>query len=164
MRKWIIFFIVIVLGGLIFVAWEEEKKDKEVVKILDRIPFVDSILVKDGKSEEKLLDFTSSDSSFLQMVNVYQKPYYDLKWSEKKLLKEEPFIVIEYLRENLIQYKVIIYQVQDANKYMLTSEYIYSSEEDNSNNTFVINETDQLLGVNQGLKELLNTVVKKGDK
>jgi len=164
MRKWIIFFIVIVLGGLIFVAWEEEKKDKEVVKILDRIPFVDSILVKDGKSEEKLLDFTSLDSSFLQMVNVYQKPYYDLKWSEKKLLKEEPFIVIEYLRENLIQYKVIIYQVQDANKYMLTNEYIYSSEEDNSNNTFVINETDQLLGVNQGLKELLNTVVKKGDK
>ena len=164
MRKWIIFFIVIVLGGLIFVAWEEEKKDKEVVKILDRIPFVDSILVKDGKSEEKLLDFTSLDSSFLQMVNVYQKPYYDLKWSEKKLLKEEPFIVIEYLRENLIQYKVIIYQVQDANKYMLTSEYIYSSEEDNSNYTFVINETDQLLGVNQGLKELLNTVVKKGDK
>ena len=164
MRKWIIFVIVIVLGGLIFISWEEEKKDKEVVQILDRIPFIDLIVVKDGKSGEKLLDFTSLDSTFSQMVNVYQKPYHDFKRSEKKLLKEEPFIVIEYLRDNLIQYKVIIYQVQDGNKYMLTSEYIYSPKEDNRNYTFVIKESDQLLGVNQGLKELLNTVVTKGDK
>lgn len=163
MKKWLILFIVIILGGLIFVSWQEEKKVNEMVQILDRIHSIDLIIVKDGKSREELLNFTSSDSSFSKMADIYHMPYYDLKWSERKLLNEEPYIVIEYLKDNSIQYKVIIYQLNEKHNSMLTnenhlSEYIYSPEEENNSYIFAIKETDQLIGVNQELKELLNTV------
>ena len=50
------------------------------------------------------------------MVKVYDLPYYHkLKWSERKLLRGKPFIVVEYLKDNETQYEVGIYQVEKDN-------------------------------------------------
>ena len=101
------------------------------------------------------------------MVEIYDLPFKDLKWSERKLLKKEPFAEVEYFKNNEIQYKVSIYQVEEKHMPMLSIDnsaairsysYSYSPEEKNTNYLFAIKDNYQLLGVNEGLKELLNII------
>lgn len=47
------------------------------------------------------------------MAEIYEMPFTDLKWAERKLLKKDPFVEVEYLKNNEVQYKVSIYQVDE---------------------------------------------------
>ena len=82
--------------------------------------------------------------------------------------------MVEYLRDNETQYEVSIYQVEEDNlSYMQAIDkdigtdiltpysYSYSPTEKDTTYIFAIKENHQLLGVNEGLKELLNTVISK---
>lgn len=145
------------------------------MNILDSIPYIDAIAVKDGNTKQEIVTFTNVDPSFSDMVDVYDLPYYHkLKWSERKLLRGKPFVVVEYLKDNETQYEVSIYQVKEDNlSYMQSIDkviqtdiltpysYSYSPTEKNTTYIFAIRENHQLLGVNEGLKELLNTVISK---
>ena len=174
-RKWITLIIVLVIAGLIFGNWLGKKKTNVIVNILDRIPYIDAIAVKDGNTKQEIVTFTNVDPSFSDMVEVYDLPYYHkLKWSERKLLRGKPFVVVEYLKDNKTQYEVSIYQVkEDYLSYMQAIDkdigtdiltpygYSYSPTEKETTYIFAIKENQQLLGVNEGLKELLNTVISK---
>ena len=174
MRKWLILLIVLVIAGLIFGEWHGKKKTNVIVNILDSIPYIDAIAVKDGNTKQEIVTFTKVDPSFSDMVDVYDRPYYNLIRSEKKLLKGKPFVVVEYLKDNETQYEVSIYQVEEDNlSYMQAIDkdigtdiltpysYSYSPTEKDTTYIFAIKENHQLLGVNEGLKELLNTVISK---
>ena len=174
-RKWITLIIVLVIVGLIFGNWQGKKKTNVIVNILDSIPYIDAIAIKDGNTKQEIATFTNVDPTFSAMVEVYDLPtYYDLKWSERKLLKGKPFVVVEYLKDNETQYEVSIYQVEEDNMSYMQSidkviqtdiirpySYSYSPTEKNAAYIFSIKENHQLLGVNEGLKELLNTVISK---
>lgn len=174
-RKWITLIIILVIAGLIFGYWQGQKKTNVIVNILDSIPYIDAIAVKDGNTKQEIVTFTNVDPSFSDMVDVYDLPYYHkLKWSERKLLRGKPFVVVEYLKDNETQYEVSIYQVKEDNlSYMQSIDkviqtdiltpysYSYSPTEKNTTYIFAIRENHQLLGVNEGLKELLNTVISK---
>lgn len=168
MRKWVILIVVISLGGVIFGTWLEQRKNAVVGNILNSVQLIDSIRVKDGESKEEILTFTKLDPSFFDMVEIYKLPYKDLKWSERKLLKEKPFIEVEYLQNNEINYIVSIYQLNDENMSMLVNisdplsyRYMYTSKENNTTYIFAIKENYQLLGVNEGFKELLDIINSK---
>ena len=89
-RKWITLIIVLVIVGLIFGNWQGKKKTNVIVNILDSIPYIDAISVKDGNTKQEIVTFTNADPSFSDMVDVYDMPYYHkLKWSERKLLRGE---------------------------------------------------------------------------
>lgn len=118
----------------------------------------------------------NTDSSFSGILEIYDLPYYDLKWEERKLLKGKPFAVVAYLKNNEIQYELIIYQVKDDNMSYLQSidivietdiittySYSYSPREKNTAYIFAIKDNYQLLGVNEGLKELLDSIISKTD-
>ena len=174
MRKWLILIIVLAIGGTIFGIWQEKKKTKIIVNVLDSIPYIDSITVKDGETKQNILTFTNVDPSFSNMVEIYDLPYYDLKWSERKLLRGKPFVVVEYLKNDETQYEVSIYQVEEDNMSYMQSidmliqtdiitpySYSYSPKEKNNAYIFAIKENYQLLGVNEESKELLNIVISK---
>lgn len=172
MRKWVILIIIIAIGGILFGTFLEQKKPKVVGKILNSIPFIDSITVKDGKTKEEILTLTNLDPSISDMAEIYKLPYLDLKWAERKLLKKDPFVEVEYLKNNEIQYKVSIYQVDEESMQSIntgisgdsiTYSYSYSPKEKNASYIFAIKENYQLLGVNEGLKELLNIVISKSN-
>ena len=90
MRKWLILLIVLVIAGLIFEEWHGKKKTDVIVNILDSIPYIDTIAVKDGHTKQDIVTFTNAETSFSDMVEVYDLPYYNLKWSERKLLRGRP--------------------------------------------------------------------------
>jgi hypothetical protein len=170
MRKWVILIAVIAFGGAMFVTWLEERKPKVIGDILYSIPDIDSIAVKDGKTKEEILILTNLETYSSGMVEIFELPYKDLKWSERKLLKGEPKILVEYLTNNEVQFSVSIYQLKDDS--MLSNEkpmgsrsysHSYSPKEKNTTYIFAIKENDQLLGVNEGLKELLNVISSKSD-
>ena len=160
---------------MIFGDWQGQKKINVIGNILDSIPYIDAIAIKDGNTKQEIATFTNVDPSFSAMVEVYDLPtYYDLKWSERKLLRGKPFVVVEYLKDNQTQYEVSIYQVkEDDLSYMQAIDkdigtdiltpysYSYSPTEKDTTYIFAIKENHQLLGVNEGLKELLNTVISK---
>ncbi|MFJ7936325.1 hypothetical protein [Sporosarcina sp. NPDC096371] len=174
MRKWVILIIVIVLGGAMFITWLEERNLKVTGNTLNSIPDIDSIVVKDGKTkEEEVLTLTNAGTSFSpSMAEIYELPIIDLKWSERKLLKGEPILLVEYLTNNEVRFSVGIYELKDEHKAILSNynpsgirsySYSYSPKEKNTTYIFAIKENYQLLGVNEGMKELLNIVSSKMD-
>lgn len=56
------------------------------------------------------------------MVEIYKLPHQDLKWSVRKLLQGEPFVVVEYLYNNAIQYEVSVFQLKDEDESVLSNE------------------------------------------
>ena len=176
MRKWLIVIIVFAIEGTLFGTWLGQKKTKVIVNILDSIPYIDAITVKDGETKEEILAFTNADPHFSDMIEIYDLSYYDLKWSERKLLKGKPFVVVEYLKNNETQYEVSIYRVKENDlSYMQSIDknigtdiltpysYSYSPAEKDTTYIFAIRENQQLLGVNEGLKELLDIVISKNN-
>lgn len=139
--------------------------------IIDSVPIIDSITAKDGKTKEEILTVTTSDDSFDKMVDIYHF-YYDLKWSEKVILKDDPFIEIDYIERNDVKFTVSIYQVEDHHISLLPNgfstevrnvEYSYSPEGSNSTYIFVIEELNQLIDVNDGMKVLYKYIKLNSD-
>ncbi|MFS0674722.1 hypothetical protein [Ornithinibacillus sp. 179-J 7C1 HS] len=139
--------------------------------IIDSVPIIDSITAKDGKTKEEILTVTTSDDSFDKMVEIYHF-YYDLKWSEKVILKDDPFIEIDYIERNDVKFTVSIYQVEDHHISLLPNgfstevrnvEYSYSPEGSNSTYIFVIEELNQLIDVNDGMKVLYKYIKLNSD-
>lgn len=64
---------ILVIGGLIFGIWLGEKNTKVIVNILDSIPDIDSIMVKEGETKENILAFTNVDPSFSNMVDGFNR-------------------------------------------------------------------------------------------
>lgn len=162
MRKWVILIIVIAVGGVVLGTWLEQRKPAVVGNVLNSVQLIDSIKVQDGKTKENILTLTKLDSSFSDTVEIYKLPYKDLKRSERKLLNVEPFVEVEYLQNSEIKYIVSIYQLNDEHISKLDNtdnRYMYTSDENNSTYIFAIKENYQLLGVNEGLKELLDIII-----
>lgn len=165
MKKWGIVLLVIVLVGISIFTWQERNTTKYMVNILNNIPSIDSLVVIDGKTKEELIKFASKEEFFSVMVNVYKLPYYNLKWSEKKLLKEDPVLVIEYFKGKEMQYKVNVYKLSHQYKEMLADKerfpdslsysYIYSPNGTKDNYIFALDEHYQLVGAHEGLKEIV---------
>lgn len=168
MRKSIILIIGILLGAaLIGTGWLEYRNTKVIEEILNNYPYIDSISVKDGKTKEEILTFTSLDPSFSDTVELYKLSYHGLKWSERKLLKGKPYIEVDYIKNNEVMYKVSVYEVEEEHTPMLPNDistasrsysFSYSPEKNNTTYIFAIKDNYSLLGVNEGFKELLNKV------
>lgn len=104
MKKWIFLIAFFVLGGVIFSIWSEQNKVNYIGGILNNISSVDLIIVKDSETNKQIFEYTQNDDFFNDMVNIYEKPCFELKKSEKKLLNKESTYVIEYLNDNTIRY------------------------------------------------------------
>ena len=157
MKKWGFVFIVLVLGGIIIASWQEQIKIKHIVNILESIQSVDLIRVQDSQTDKLLNQYTEKNASFSGMVDIYKYPYYELKGSEKKLVNKDPVYVIEFLQDNAVQYKLNVYELNEEDKEIFkTSNYLYSPENVNDTYVFALEKYPHLVGVNEGLKQILN--------
>lgn len=137
-------------------------------EILNNISSVELIIVKDSDTNKQIFEYTQNDDFFNDMVNIYEKPFFELKKSEKKLLNKESTYVIEYLNDNTIQYKVNIYKVEASTEVFVDKEYateikefdyIFTSESTNQSYVFVTEKYHNLLGLNDGLKQIINEII-----
>lgn len=168
MKKWALIIIFIVLGVVFFLVWSDQNKTNYIGGILNSIPAVDLIIVKDSETDKQIFEFTQENDLFNDMVNIYKRPYLELKQSEKKLLNKKSTYVIEYLKDNTIQYKVNIYKVEEEsadifvdkgfNTEIREIDYIYSPENMNHRYVFTLEKYHHLLGVNDGLKQIINEI------
>lgn len=135
--------------------------------ILDSIPDINYIAAKDGRTNERIEEFYNTDDSFDKIIDIYHF-YHDIKWSERKLLKENPIINLEYMYQGNPKFTVNIYEVEDQHISLLpkdfttevrTVNYSYTPES-GSTYIFLIEETNQLIDVTEGLKELINKLIK----
>ena len=157
MKKWGFVFIVLVLGGIIIASWQEQIKTKHIVNILERIQSVDLIRVQDSQTHKLLIEYTDKNTSFSEMVDIYKYPYYELKGTEKELVNQDPVYVIEFLQDNAVQYKVNVYKLDEEDKEIFkTSNYLYSPENVNDTYVFALEKYPHLVGVNEGLKQIMN--------
>lgn len=125
------------------------------------------MIVKDARTGKQIIEFTRKDDLFSEMINIYQLPYYDLTWSERKLLKHKPFRTIDYSKGREIQYTIYVYQLQETDKDFLKNtqsnedvkNYSYHSP-GNSNNTYIfaLEKHNHLVGVNPGLQKIIRKV------
>ena len=168
MKKWIFLIAFFVFGGVIFSIWSEQNKVNYIGGILNNISSVDLIIVKDSDTNKQIFEYTQNDDFFYDRVNIYEKPFFELKKSEKKLLNKESTYVIEYLNDNTIQYKVNIYKVEDSTEVFVEKEYtteinefdyIFSPESTNHSYVFVTEKYHNLLGLNDGLKKIINDIL-----
>jgi hypothetical protein len=169
MRKWLVLLIVMILGIASFLDWQDRSKSKHIVNILNSIPTIEKISAKEVASGKELFQMTKTDPSFSVVVNVFQLPYMELKWSEKKLVKQDPLFVIDYLKDDDVLYKVNIYELKDENVPVLVNRglpneqstygFMYSPPTNESTYVFRLDEYNQLIGVNEGLKEVLNKIL-----
>ena len=169
-QRWSILILVIILGIVLFTEYKDQQRMMATVDISDSIPFIESIVIKDGKTKDEILTLTDTESSFSEMVDIYDSPIHYLKWSERKLLKGDPFIEVEYLIGTEVQHSMSVYEVEDENISMLPRDfstdvsfysYSYTPEEDETY-IYAIEEINQLLGINEGMKDLLNIVLSRG--
>lgn len=147
MKKWGVHFIIILLGVALIGTWQERIKTKYIVNILESIPSVDLIIVKDSETDKRLFEYTSKDAFFSEMVEIYEYPYYELKQSEKKLVNKDPVYVIEFLQDNAIQYKVNVYELKEDDKDVLADKGL-STEKENHTYVFALEKYHHLVGVN----------------
>ena len=169
MKKWIFLIIFFVLGGVIFLVWSDQNKTNYTGGILNSIPLVELIIVKDSETDKQIFEFTQKNDFFNDMVNIYKHPYFELKQSEKKLLNKESTYVIEYLKDNTIQYKVNIYKVEEDKTNVFVEkgfateireiDYIFSPENTNHSYVLVSEKYHNLLGLNDGLKQIINEIL-----
>jgi|SRR5690625_424288 len=166
-QKWK-FLIILIFFLVIIIYFYMEKKDTENIgNIMEAIPTIDSVVAKDSNTKEKILKLTNTDSSFdYNMIDIYDVPFIKLKKSERKLLRDEPFIEIDFLNKNDIQFMVSVYRFVDKpilpDKISLgTDRYDYSPMGSKCTYIFALKEFNQLLGVNDELKALLNMILKE---
>lgn len=165
-KSWVIVGLIIlnILGGALFSDWINEKKLTKMGTIIESIPEIDAIRVKDGKTSDEVLTLTNSEPFFDEMVDIYGV-YTELKWSERKLLKKDPFVQVDYLKNDDVRFTVSIYNVKDDEKSLLPDEedgdsFSYSLE-GNDTYIFAFDELNHLVRVNEGLKELLHIIHEK---
>ncbi|MGN7479570.1 hypothetical protein ACTHOQ_17200 [Solibacillus silvestris] len=167
MKKWVFLIIFFVLGVALFLTWTEQNKTNYIGGILNSIPSVDLIIVKDSATDNQIFEYTQNDDFFKDMVNIYDHFFVELNKSEKNLLNKEPTYVIEYLKDNTIQYKVNIYKVEvDADVFVDKSstteirqtDYIFSPENTDHSYVFITEKYHNLLGLNDGLKQIMNEI------
>jgi len=165
MKKWgIVVIIILILGGAAYAQWLSNKNTNVVVNILNSIPNVDSITVKDGNTKEELLAIPISDSSFSEIVEVYKFPYTHLKGSDKNILNEVPIAEVEYFEKSELKFTVSIIQLKDGFISDPPPEfYRYKYTPDEKNDTFIfsIRENSSLIVVNDGMKELMDRLSSK---
>ncbi|MGB3262226.1 hypothetical protein [Paenisporosarcina sp.] len=160
MKKWGFVFIVLVLGGITIASWQEQIKTKHIVNNLESIQSVDLIRVLDSQTDNLFIEYTDKNASFSEMVDIYKYPYYELKGTEKKLVNKVPVFVIEFLQDNAVQYKVNVYELNEEDKEIFkTSNYLYSPENVNATYVFALEKYPHLVGVNEGLKQILNSTL-----
>ena len=165
MKKWILLLLCFVLVAAFFLDWREQKKTNYTKEILDSISLVDLIMIKDSETEKPIAKYTNEDDFFNEMVNVYKHPYYELKQSERKLLKKQPVYVIEYLKGNTIQYKVNMFEVEEIenvfvdqafDREKVENEYMYSPDNTGRSYVFMLEKYEHLVGLNDGLIQIIN--------
>ncbi|WP_332649499.1 hypothetical protein [Lysinibacillus sp. 54212] len=168
MRKWFIIFLLVLIGGTLFYSLQDQKKYKHVAHILDSIPSIDSIQIIDGKAEKTLLQFDNSSNIFHEMVNIYSSPYVEMKWSEQKIIRKEPYAVVQFFGDNEIKYRVNIYRINKEEKDLLENNSLKNEslhknplilEEKNNTYIFAIKENDHILGINDGLKKIIYSLI-----
>lgn len=163
MRRWlwVISIGVIVLGWFIFDMWQGSSRDAIIGTALSSN--IDTISVRDTKTNEEILVFTDSDSAFTPMVEIYRFPYVQLERPDNKIFKEEPLLEIEYLQENEVKYVVRVHQFNSkpALAQHLEDRYMYSLEDNDKVYLFVVKGNDQLVKVNDGLKTLMDIITSK---
>lgn len=165
MRKWVWVILIgsIFIAWFIFDMWQEYSRNEVLKGIMSSETQIDTISVKDHKTNKEILVLTNSDAAFNPMVEVYRLPYVQLERPDNKILKEEPLFDIEYLQENEVKYVVRVHQfnTKPALENQLEDRYMYSPKDNNKIYIFGIKENDQLMGVNEGFKELINIISSK---
>lgn len=78
-----------------------EKKDTENIgNIIEAISTIDSVVAKDSNTKKEIFKLTNRDSSFnYNKIDIYEVPFIKLKKSERKLLRDESFIEIDFLNK-----------------------------------------------------------------
>lgn len=169
MRKWKLWILTFIVGLAHFLL-SPERKINVIGTILSSSPYVDSLTVKEGATKNEILFLSDgAEPLFSEMANLYLLPYTDLTWSDRKLLKGDPAFIVEYKRKNNPQYKMLIYLVKADQIQLLPEErtegirhfgYAYAPKEKGDTYIFAIKENRQLLGVTEGLKELIDQIIK----
>lgn len=167
-KKWSVVLASLALV-LSFFGWQENIKGEKVADILDSISEIDTIVLKDGKTLEKVLTLSKSDPTFSEMIDIYSFSH-DLTWSQRRLIKDKPLAEIEYLMHGEVKFIVSIYRVED--KYIsnlpdnFSTEvrdvnYSYSPKGSKDTYIFALKEINQLIDVGTGIEEFLNKMILK---
>ena len=149
--------------------WERENRLDVMGSIIDSIPDIDSIAVRDGKTNAQITRLSYTDDTFDELADTYGF-YYDLNWKENNLLNDNPFIRLDYMEGEHVRFTVSVFEVSESEKSLLPSDfttevgtvsYSYSPKKSDMTFVFAIEEISQLINVTEGFKELWNTGILK---
>lgn len=164
-KKWgiITIVIIIILGGAAYAQWFS-KNEHEVLKyILNTSSDIDSIIVKDGKTNEELVLFTNSDPAFSELVKFYISSHY-LEGEDKNKLTGEPFAEIEYYDEDELKFTVNIFELDDAISFnqspdLNLGKFKYTPSGKNNTYVYSIKEDNIIFGMNNEMRQLINKLI-----
>ena len=77
--------MIFIIIGIVFFA---QHKINFIGNILESTSFIDSIVIKDGKTKEELLTLTDTESSFSELVNIDKSPVHKLNYQKESYLKK----------------------------------------------------------------------------
>lgn len=97
---------------IILWGWFDRKQTEFIAEAFNQSFVVNSIVVKNGKTEKEILTLTDSDPDFSQMAHIYDAGYNELDWSERKLLKNDPVYEVEFLLNDDVLFTMGIYKVE----------------------------------------------------
>ncbi|WAA08911.1 hypothetical protein [Fervidibacillus albus] len=97
---------------IILWGWFDRKQTEFIAEAFNQSFVVNSLVVKDSKTEKKILTLTDSDPDFSQMAHIYDAGYAELNWSERKLLKNDPVYEVEFLLNDDVLFTMGIYKVE----------------------------------------------------
>lgn len=159
--------IIIILISLIIVDRWDDKKTNQMLTILENTSSIDSISIKEGRTKKELFILEPSSPSFKNAVNVYENPYRPLTFFERKVLKQEPIATLDYFSADELIYQLSVYPFDPehfpnidlttaSDSTEKTYHYIYYPEDEELGYIFALKELNQLIGVNDGLKEIVD--------
>jgi len=170
LKKWLLLIAILIVGGVLTNGLWNKWKVSAIGNVLSSSHLIDSVSIKDGTSKAEILTLSEKDPNFNDIVEIYARSYRDLKFSERKLLKKDKFVEVDYLQKNEVKYKVHIYKVtkkdisgiEDTFTPYSADErvdtYSYFPEGESDGYIFALKKVDQLVAVNDGLKELVDTI------
>ncbi|MFY3790788.1 hypothetical protein ACOQFO_03615 [Ureibacillus sp. MALMAid1270] len=163
MKKRIILIIIVILGVLIL-NWLSKRELDGLEHIMKTSPDIDSITVKDSKTNEELLTFSNSDPAFTDLVNVHET-FYILEGEDKKIVTGEPVAEVNYYEKKELKYTLIIYQLEDGYKLNLEhgnnlSTYQYTPSGGDSSYVISIKDTKTILSAARA-SVIIDTLINK---
>lgn len=165
-RKYIILILIFFAVGCFI--WQERSKSLRMVHILDSIPNIEKIFVKDNHTNDLLLEFDENHTGFNHLRDSTYKNFYELNWQEKlELSKINPLYRIEYYEGNEEKFPVHVYLLDDQQVSIVPSDektevttisFNYSADNQSPYYVLIVEELNQAINFSTEMEQVIDSL------